>query len=351
MVVYLGSAALLCLRNYWLLGRGQAIKNYTSVLPIRDLLSLFLRTKNGPFFFFFCSHVSLQTRSCSDTRVHETLSGCGSMIGQHGGGYISGKSFLPLLFLTICNLSFQARRPLKFSGAFFKKGYYRPPLILYHAVHRPASPSFHAPLPLSSHSEAKWEEVRVSERPGTNVWEPSAMPDCAFAPDVCSVFFFFSFAFDPWQISNFVWFLLNHRLTLSADDPSHLLPRPSGVFKTVCGEKEQEKIIKLFLTWNSEDLLPMETSDSRQKAWSSYKSIKKKFKKTCKMYTHKKNLKVSYTGKCLWIKQVERTKLNLHLFYLWGVLLHLLSLLKNNHFNYEVIFLPPRCKQNFLSCK
>lgn len=191
MVVYLGSAALLCLRNYWLLGRGQAIKNYTSVLPIRDLLSLFLRTKNGPFFFFFCSHVSLQTRSCSDTRVHETLSGCGSMIGQHGGGYISGKSFLPLLFLTICNLSFQARRPLKFSGAFFKKGYYRPPLILYHAVHRPASPSFHAPLPLSSHSEAKWEEVRVSERPGTNVWEPSAMPACAFAPDVCSVFFFF----------------------------------------------------------------------------------------------------------------------------------------------------------------
>lgn len=55
---------------------------------------------------------------------------------------------LSLSFLPICYLSFQARRSLKFSGAFFKKGYYWLPLILYHAAHRPAIPPFYVPLPV-----------------------------------------------------------------------------------------------------------------------------------------------------------------------------------------------------------
>lgn len=104
--------------------------------------------------FQICSHIHAHT--CSNVHSCNVVQRWGRTVGGISLGNHFSHSFLP-----ICNLSFQARRPLKFSGAFFKKGYYWVPLILYHAEQRAAIPPFYAPLLLSSFSQGKTGEVRV----------------------------------------------------------------------------------------------------------------------------------------------------------------------------------------------
>lgn len=101
-----------------------------------------------------------QTCAAADTSTRHEHAAVDDRAAQQGA-YPREIVSLSLPLLRICSSSFQARRSLKSSGTFFRKGHYWLPLIPAHAVRRLAIPPFYVLLSRHLLQKARGEsEVR-----------------------------------------------------------------------------------------------------------------------------------------------------------------------------------------------